>query len=232
MSIASQASRVDYVGNGNTDEYDFTFLIFAETDLLVTVRDTDDDEETLVLTTDYTVDGLSDPAGGTITLVDGNLTSGYVLTIRRVRPLTQTTDIRNQGEFFPETHEDTFDHLTMVDQQQQDEINRSVKLPESISEDDFDPTLPTNILGQASMAISTNATGDGLALGEPVTIVNFTAKLAPDLTQVGVSSVYGDIYFAAGKGIMCTTSDGKFFRLRVELQDGIYQPICEEVVLS
>ncbi len=145
MSIASQTSRVDYVGNGNVDEYDYPFFIFEDSDLLVSVRDDDDIETTLVLDTDYTVDGAGDDNGGSITLTAGNLDSGNVLTIRRVRPLEQNTDIRNQGEFFPETHEDTFDHLVMIDQQQQDQIDRSIRLPETISADDFDPELPPDI---------------------------------------------------------------------------------------
>jgi hypothetical protein len=46
-------------------------------------------------------------------------------------PLSQSSDIRNQGGFFADVHEDTFDHLVMIDQQQQDEIDRSFKLPET-----------------------------------------------------------------------------------------------------
>jgi len=79
-------------------------------------------------------------AGGNVVLAgsgnawqdaDGDLKSGYAIAIRRVRPLTQTTDIRNQGSFYPASHEDAFDHTMMVHQQQQDEIDRSLKLGES-----------------------------------------------------------------------------------------------------
>jgi hypothetical protein len=133
MSLSSTTSRVDYVGTGSTSVYPYTFRIFAESDLRVIVRDTDDVETILELDTDYSVSGVGDASGGSITLLDGNLVSGYALTIRRVRPLTQETDIRNQGDFYPEAHEDTFDHLAMVDQQQQEELDRSIKLPESVS---------------------------------------------------------------------------------------------------
>lgn len=168
MSIASQTSRVDYVGNGATDEYDYTFLIFDEDDLLVTVRDTDNIETTLAINIDYTVAGVSDPDGGTITLVAGNLDSGNILTIRRVRDLVQNTDIRNQGEFFPETHEDTFDSLVMIDQQQQDELDRAIKLPETVAAAGFDTALPTDILDSPGDVLAINPDGDGFTLITPV----------------------------------------------------------------
>ncbi|WP_282460093.1 hypothetical protein, partial [Mycoplasmopsis arginini] len=64
---------------------------------------------------------------------------------------------------YPETHEDTFDKLVMLDQQQQDEIDRSVKLPETVSGSDFDTTLPSDILDSADKVPVMNATGDGFA---------------------------------------------------------------------
>ena len=141
MTMSSLVNRNDYVGNGATSVYAYGFKIFSNTDLLVTVRDDNDVETTLVLTTDYTVSGVGDTLGGNVTLVAGNLTTDYALTIRRVRPLTQLADIRNQGDFFAETHEDAFDKMVMVDQQQQNEIDRSLQLPET--EADASPTLPS-----------------------------------------------------------------------------------------
>ena len=173
MSLASATNRVDYTGNGSVDTYSYTFKIFAQTDLLVTVRDTSGVETELTLTTDYTVTGVGASAGGTIVLVNssqawltagGDLKSSYALTIRRVRPVTQSTDIRNQGEFYPETHEDALDHLIMVDQQQQDELDRSLKLPETVSSSDFNPILPSDILDNGASAVPlVNATADGWA---------------------------------------------------------------------
>lgn len=187
MTLASATNRVDYVGNGAVDTYSYTFRIISNTDILVTVRDTVGVETTLTLTTHYTVSGVGDAGGGSVALVngafdwldgDGDLKSGYALTIRRVRPLTQLTDIRNQGEFFPETHEDEFDILTMVDQQQQDEIDRSVKLPETVAGSGFTTTLPASIADNPGFAIVVNATGDGFDLADvgglavPLTIAN------------------------------------------------------------
>lgn len=141
MTVASATNRNNYDGNGTADTFAYSFKIFDQSHLLVTVmNDSTGVETTLAITTQYTVTGVGDPNGGNVVLVDdgsdwidasGDLDTGYSLTIRRVVPLTQETDIRNQGDFFPEAHEDQFDLLVMIDQQQQDEIDRSLKLNET-----------------------------------------------------------------------------------------------------
>ena len=140
MTISSTSHRMDYTGNGATTSYSYNFRIFSNTDLLVTKRDTADIESTLVLNTDYTVSGAGD-SNGSITLTTALPLNNH-LTIRRVRPLTQGTDIRNQGDFYPEIHEDAFDHFVMIDQQQQEEIDRSIRLPETVTGVDASMPLP------------------------------------------------------------------------------------------
>lgn len=159
MTISSIVNRNDYVGNGATATYSYTFKIFEESDLLVTVTDTSDVETPLILTTDYTVAGEGETAGGSITLVGGNLASGSLLTIRRFRPITQETDIRNQGAFYPESHEDAFDHFIMVDQQQQDELDRALKTSEN---DEQIGTLPLAD-DRANQFLAFDASGDPIA---------------------------------------------------------------------
>lgn len=131
MTLASTVDRNDYIGNDAVDTYTYSFKIFSEEDLLVTQRDDADVETTLVLDVDYTVTGVGDTAGGTIVLTAGNLPTGYLLAIRRFREFTQDTDIRDQGDFFASVHEDTFDILTMGLQRLANDLERSVRLPET-----------------------------------------------------------------------------------------------------
>lgn len=45
------------------------------------------------------------------------LAIGWQISIARELAPTQETDLRNQGKFFAEVHEDAFDKLTMLIQQ-------------------------------------------------------------------------------------------------------------------
>ena len=194
MTVSSTTNRNDYTGNGAVDTYSYGFRIFANTELLVTVKNTSNVETTLTLTTDYTVTGVGDDSGGNVVLVsasqdwldgDGDLLTGYTLTIRRVVPLTQTTDIRNQGSFLPESHEDVFDYLTMINQQQQDEIDRSMRNPESLPASSFDPTLPADI-NTAGTVLKVNDAGTGFEVGPTAADI---ASASANATAAAASAV-------------------------------------------
>ncbi len=70
----------------------------------------------LTLGTDYTVTGAGSYNGGAVVLPQP-LQSNYSLVIVRDLDIVQETDLRNQGTFFAEVHEDAFDYLTMIIQQ-------------------------------------------------------------------------------------------------------------------
>jgi len=180
MSISSTTSVVRYTGNNTTPTYSYTFKIFEEGDLLVTSMNTSNVETVLALTTDYTVSGEGESGGGSITLVAGNLATGYILTIRRVNDIVQETDIRNQGAYYPAVVEDQLDKMVMIDQQQQNEIDRSPKLPESTAIADFDVTLPTDMTDNPSATIIINATGDGFEIGPTGTAISAAQGYAED----------------------------------------------------
>lgn len=196
MSISSTTNRMQYTGNGSVSVYSYSFKVFSDAHLKVTVRSTSGVETTLALATDYTVSGVGSPNGGSITLVNssqswltsGKLKSGYTLTIRRVIPLKQETDIRNQGSFYPEEHENVFDRLTMVDQQQQDAIDRSVKFSETVPGSAFDVTLPVGLIGSAYTTIITNASGTGLAVGPTKAQIEDAATYASNAANSATSA--------------------------------------------
>lgn len=179
MSISSTNRRNDYVGNGSTATYAYTFKILSQNDLLVTERVIATGvETTLALTSGYTVTGVGQPSGGNIVLVAGNLPSTKALTIRMSRSLKQETDIRNQGDFFPEVHEDAFDSVVMQNLTQQDELDRGIKLPETIASSVFSTELPASIAGSVSKTLVTNSTGDGFDIGPAVGDISGAAASA------------------------------------------------------
>jgi hypothetical protein len=174
MALTSTDRRDDYVGDGTTLTYAYNFKVTDEDHVKVIVRNPDTEvETTLTIDTDYTVTGVGSSSGGNIVLVDNNqawidssnfFEDDWVLTFRLNVPLTQTTDIRNGGAFYPETHEDVFDRLTRIDLQQQDQLNRAIQLPETVDPATFDGDLPGDIVGQGEKFVGTNEDGDGWAL--------------------------------------------------------------------
>jgi len=113
MTVPSTRFREDYAGNGSATSFPYAFRIFKATDLVVTKTDNSGNETTLTLGTDYTVTGAGSYNGGAVVLTTA-LPTSYRLTIERVLAIKQETDLRNQGEFLAETHEDAFDRLTMI----------------------------------------------------------------------------------------------------------------------
>ena len=161
MSISTTSRRNDYVGDGDTSVYPYNFKIFDQDHLQVYVMDLDGVITQLVRGVGYSVSGVGSRTGGNITLLGGNLTEDFVLVILGAQPLTQTTSIRNQSEYFPATIEDTFDKSRMIDQQLAEALARAVKLPVTI--DGFDPTLPTELEADRSLVIGPD--GTSFALG-------------------------------------------------------------------
>ena len=143
MSFSTTPPREDYVGTGSLAAYDYHFKILAATDLRVTTRTTVGVEIALVYITDYTVSGVGNANGGTVTLTAGNLTSGVRLTIRLDRTPQQTTDLRNQGAFNASTHEAKFDEIVRYIQAQRDVLSRTLHLPETEVGSDALTQLPT-----------------------------------------------------------------------------------------
>ena len=128
MTISSTSRKAGpYAGNGVTVSFPFSFKVFSTSDLLVTEIDSDDNEETLALTTNYTVALNADQnatPGGTITLPDA-LPVGNSLTIRTNIPITQTMDLTNQGGFYPTVINNAMDRATIQIQQLAEIVGRS-----------------------------------------------------------------------------------------------------------
>ncbi|MFH2815263.1 right-handed parallel beta-helix repeat-containing protein [Enterobacter ludwigii] len=132
MTVSTVVDHNDYTGNGVTTSFPYTFRIFKKTDLAVSVVDLNENITELVLDTDYTVTNAGGYNGGNVVLT-APLTSGWQISIARELEPTQETDLRNQGKFFAEVHEDAFDKLTMLIQQAYSVFRLALRKPSSIA---------------------------------------------------------------------------------------------------
>lgn len=130
MTVSTTDSVEEYVSGGPAFPIPYRFL--QNSDIQAVLVHQDGTSETLVLGTQYTLTGAGSQSGGTLTSTYAAsvlATPGATLSISRVMMATQPTDLRNQGRYFAETHENVFDRLTMLIQQGFSGLSRALKRP-------------------------------------------------------------------------------------------------------
>jgi hypothetical protein len=129
MTISSTTVKNSYSGDGSTTTFNYTFKIFADSDLQVIIRSSTATETVKTITTHYTVTGAGSASGGTVVFTAGNIpASGETVVLRRAVPQTQAIDYIANDPFPAESHEEGLDRATMTLQQVQEELDRAIKL--------------------------------------------------------------------------------------------------------
>lgn len=129
MTVQTNTTVATGIGNGVTSVFPIPFKFNKSADLVVYLIDEDAEVEIpLVLNSDYTVSGAGNENGGSLTMLAGPVPVGKAVVARRIVDLLQLTDLRNQGRFFAEVHEDVFDKLMMINQQQQTQLEQTMMI--------------------------------------------------------------------------------------------------------
>lgn len=121
MTVSSTTNRWTYTGNGVTTAFAYTNRIFDNTDLKVYV-----DGALKTLTTHYTVSGVDNPAGGNVTFGTAPANGASVVIVRDV-PATQPVDYVANDPFPAETHEEALDRATVLIQQLESDVARTLR---------------------------------------------------------------------------------------------------------
>ena len=129
MTISSTTVKNSYNGDNSTTTFNYTFKVFADSDLQVIIRSALGTETVKTLTTHYTVTGAGNANGGSVIFTAGNIpASGETVVIRRAVPQTQAIDYIANDPFPAESHEEGLDRAMMTLQQVQEELDRSIKI--------------------------------------------------------------------------------------------------------
>ncbi len=177
MSLTNLIQKVVYGSGGTT--HSITFKVFDNDEIVVKLRDESVSPITETLqvigsSNDYTLTG--DPATAVVT--NSTVPASNKLVIERVIPLEQETDHINAGTFLAEDTETGLDKLAGQNQQQQDGIDRSLKVTTGSAGGSggasFDPTF----LATADKVMAINSAGTGIDL---VTLA--TATTIPGTTK-------------------------------------------------
>lgn len=131
MTITTNDTRDEYTATAGQTLFSYTFKIFESTDLNVYVTPSGQDpDDTTDIVTGYSVTGVGDENGGTITLVSA-ASAGDAVTIVSDIPESRTTDYQNNGDFLPDTVNDDFDRVVSLAKQTSDRASRTLAFQES-----------------------------------------------------------------------------------------------------
>lgn len=205
MTVSSTTTKVSYSGDGTTSAFAYSFKIFNDSDLVVIVRtDSTGAETTKTLNTDYLVSNAGESDGGTVTFkfdtgnsgdsnydtTDRRPQSGETVLLKRVMTLTQNTDYTPNDSFPAAAHEEALDKLTFIQQQQQEEIDRSFKFAQT---DTGTITIPTST-ERASKYLGFDTNGDVIAVAgtaDVSPISTFAATIVDDTSASAVRTTIG-----------------------------------------
>lgn len=139
MTISSDLNKHIYEGNGATISFPFAFPLLEEEEMKIYYTDPDTGETTL-LTSNYTVNPVNGqyPAEyGSVTYpsIGNPLPVGAKLTLLRKLDIVQETDYPSNSALRPKVVETSLDRACMIDQQQQEQIDRTLQLSIAVSND-------------------------------------------------------------------------------------------------
>lgn len=194
MTISNTSVKNSYTGNNSTATFNYTFKIFANSDLQVIIRNASGVETVKTITTHYTVAGAGNNSGGSITFTSGNIpTNTETVVIRRILPQTQSIDYIANDPFPAESHEEGLDRAMMTIQQVQEELDRSLKVSRTATLNtpeitDDASSRAGKLLGFSADGNSLDATIDGSGVATNATAAANSATAAATSASAAATS--------------------------------------------
>ncbi|WP_186111650.1 hypothetical protein [Burkholderia gladioli] len=228
MTVPVQEPSINHTGNGITTMFSFPFTILQSEDLVVLL-----DGIEQIVGAQYTINGIGDQDGGSVTFIGGPPTSGVQISLFREVALDRATDYQDNGDLLASTVNADFDRIWMAMQDSNFTLSRAVRVPRT----DQNPSmvLPTAPL-RANKALGFNDSGDAISISLTIGSVqtpvvdNRTMLRAvdPSTQQVfvagadapadGGGGLYVPVYDTAPSGwdddgMQITTTAGKGYQL-------------------
>jgi hypothetical protein len=155
MTISSTTVRNSYSGNGSTTVFAYTFKILDDDEIQVIIRSSTGTETTKTKTTHYTVSGVGSAGGGNITFLTAPGSTETVV-LKRNTTKTQETDYVANDPFPANSHEEALDRVTMIAQEIQEELGRSLKLSKTNTMTSTEFTVGASDRANKILAFDTN----------------------------------------------------------------------------
>jgi hypothetical protein len=209
MAVENTTTKIEATGNGSATVFSFSPIVVFEPragdggthDLEVTLVTIATEAETVLTegntSANYSVSVSSYPGTGSITYpaTGGSpIAATHKLVIKRKLRLKQYESLNNQGGYFADTQEEMHDRHRMVDLQQQEELDRAVKVP--IGSD----TDPDDLL--------TQLTADAATAAAAATTATTQAGIAT--TQAGIATTQASNAAASAAAAAAAAASGLF----------------------
>ena len=175
MTITDTATKFRYEGNASTDTFAFSGKAFSAADLAVQIitRATDVLEETLTLTTDYSVTILANGTASIVTEAAKIPSATQDIQIFRSLAKTQTTSLPVGTKFPSKLVENSIDRAVGLSQDLEEAVTRALKYPSTSST--VVATLPEPV-DNATLAF--NGTTGALKVGATISEISGAAASA------------------------------------------------------
>lgn len=168
MGVSSTVNRQTYTGDGSTVSFSFPFYFFAQADINVWVYDTLLGGTTLqTLGVNYSISGTPNlqglySNGANIVFVSAPASTAKVVIVRNPSQVQNYTLLQN-GNINSAAIVQQFDYLTLLVQRLQDQVTRTISLPDGMAPA-FSGLLPSNITLNANAFPEVNSAGNGMTL--------------------------------------------------------------------
>jgi hypothetical protein len=190
MTVTATANKYRYQGNGVTDTFAFPARVYSVDDLVIEIitRSTDALEETLVLTTDYTVT-IASNGTASVQVTNGAKIPDNTQDILIYRELEneQTLSLPTGTVFPAKSVETQLDRAVSQIQDLKEIVDRSIKIPVQSSL----LSLEIESLPEAGKSLKWNATEDGLINSDfdpDEQAATATAQAVIATTQAGIAT--------------------------------------------
>ena len=156
--INSTVNTVYHSGDGVTTQFAYPFRIRQESDLLVY-------SSAVLLTTGYTVSGVGNSSGGTVTFNSAPASGSSNVVFQRDTSAVQTSQYPEGNKFPSDDVEANLDQRAVVEQDLRGYITRSIKLHVASANAPVDFKLVANSAERALRVIQFTSNGNAIELG-------------------------------------------------------------------
>lgn len=189
MTISSTTFRNQYTADGVVTTFPYTFRIIQASDIIVILTDPTTGIDTVQnLTTNYTLTGVDNPAGGNVVFVSVPA-NGLRVTLARRAQAVQPEHYVENDPFPAASHELALDRATTVNQTALEQCSRSLQVPYGTNMGAYSSILPPLVSTVAGYSVTvkndlsgfeysdvTGSGGDGDVFGPGSSTTNAIAK--------------------------------------------------------